>query len=88
MFFYNTNCYNLSRLRNRGDLMLQVQNEDLYVHLKRSADQILNVISKLVGVNTLCVASNDLSTSNIFSAFHRDEVLFEAGTTLSFYSAY
>ncbi|OZM56493.1 hypothetical protein CIB95_12005 [Lottiidibacillus patelloidae] len=59
-----------------------------YESLQAAADHTLHVISQFVGVNTFCVASNDKVTSLIFSAFHRKDHLFDAGTELPFTDAY
>lgn len=59
-----------------------------YTSLKDAADNILNVISQQINVNSFCVASNDRQTSVIFSVFHRKEHLFDAGTVLPFLDAY
>ncbi|MFA9558393.1 hypothetical protein ACERII_13885 [Evansella sp. AB-rgal1] len=59
-----------------------------YPNLKAAADNILEVVSNQIGVNTFCVASNDEVTSFIFSAFHREEHLFDPGVNLGFLDAY
>jgi rsbT co-antagonist protein RsbR len=64
------------------------ENHHFFKNLQDASDHIIHLISKFIGVNTLCVASNDKHTSDIFSAFHRNEALFEAGTRLSFFEAY
>lgn len=63
-------------------------NDHFFGNLKEASDHVLNVISRFIGVNTLCVASNDKETSDIFSAFHRHDVLLEAGVKLPFLEAY
>jgi hypothetical protein len=64
------------------------QGSFFYKNLKEAADHTLAMVSQFVGVNSFCVASNDRCNSLIFSAFHRNEVLFEAGTNIPFYDAY
>jgi hypothetical protein len=59
-----------------------------YKNLKEAGDHILEMVSKFIHANTFCVASNDKQNSHIFSVFHRDEVLFDAGTILPFFDAY
>lgn len=56
--------------------------------LQDASDHTIHLISKFIGVNTLCVASNDKHTSHIFSAFHRNDILFEPGVLICFYEAY
>ncbi|MDT8861227.1 hypothetical protein N0O92_13375 [Alkalihalobacillus sp. MEB130] len=63
-------------------------NSQFHTSIEQASDHILDVISKQIDVNTFCVASNNRKTSLIFSAFHRNEHLFDAGTSLPFLDAY
>ncbi|GAE35489.1 hypothetical protein [Halalkalibacter akibai] len=64
------------------------QFNQFYDSLKEASDHVLAVVSKQINVNTFCVASNDRTTSLIFSAFHRNEHLFDPNTQLNFLDAY
>jgi hypothetical protein len=68
--------------------MTHAEHNFFFANLKEAADNVLKMVSQFIDVNTFCVASNDKSSSFIFSAFHRNEILFETPTTLSFYDAY
>lgn len=50
-----------------------------YTSIEEAANDVLEVMSKFVGVNTFFVAKNDKTDVNIISSFNRDEVILESG---------
>ncbi|GAE04448.1 hypothetical protein [Paenibacillus sp. JCM 10914] len=51
----------------------------LYRSLDDAAGHILSMISQIIHVNTLFVASNDKVTNTIFKVFNRQEQLIQEG---------
>jgi hypothetical protein len=60
----------------------------IYNDLKEAGDNILQLISKIINVNTFCVTSIDEKNSYFISVLNRKEQLAEAGVTISVYDAY
>ncbi|MFK3960099.1 hypothetical protein [Guptibacillus hwajinpoensis] len=50
-----------------------------YTSIEDASQDVLEVISKFVGVNTFFVAKNDKTDVDIISSFNRDEVILESG---------
>jgi hypothetical protein len=61
---------------------------NLYNNVDEAADDILQMMSKFIDVNTLCVTSVDQKNSIFIGAFNRKESLVEKGTSISLYDAY
>ena len=54
-------------------------NNPTYTSIEEASNDVLEVISKFVGVNTFFVAKNDKNDVDIISSFNRDEVILESG---------
>jgi hypothetical protein len=67
---------------------LQEIESNLYNNVEEGADDILHMMSKFIGVNTLCVTSVDQKNSIFIGAFNRKESLVEKGISISLYDAY
>jgi hypothetical protein len=67
---------------------LQTISSNLYNNVDEAADDILQMVSKFIDVNTLCVTSVDQKNSIFIGAFNRKESLVEKGTSISLYDAY
>ncbi|WP_409250620.1 hypothetical protein V1502_10600 [Bacillus sp. SCS-153A] len=50
-----------------------------YETIEEAADDVLELISKFVDVNTFFIAKNDKKEVNIISAYNRNEVVLPAG---------
>ncbi|WP_166000178.1 hypothetical protein [Bacillus sp. Cs-700] len=50
-----------------------------YTSIEDASRDVLEVISKFVGVNTFFIAKNDKTDVDIISSFNRDEVILESG---------
>ncbi|MGG1685968.1 hypothetical protein [Pseudalkalibacillus sp. NRS-1564] len=50
-----------------------------YTSIEDASQDVLEVISKFVGVNTFFVAKNDKTDVDIISSFNRDEIILESG---------
>ena len=54
-------------------------NTPTYTSIEDASRDVLEVISKFVGVNTFFIAKNDKTDVDIISSFNRDEVILESG---------
>ncbi|MBF0707385.1 MULTISPECIES: hypothetical protein [Bacillaceae] len=50
-----------------------------YTSIEDASQDVLEVMSKFVGVNTFFVAKNDKTDVDIISSFNRDEIILESG---------
>ena len=50
-----------------------------YTSIEDASKDVLEVISKFVGVNTFFIAKNDKTDVDIISSFNRDEIILESG---------
>jgi diguanylate cyclase (GGDEF)-like protein len=62
---------------------------ELYQHnLETAAASALDLLSEIIGVDTLFVATNDGKTNHIIKALNRDQKLVEEGSSLPFFDTY
>jgi len=54
-------------------------NTPTYTSIEDASRDVLEVISKFVGVNTFFIAKNDKTDVDIISSFNRDEIILESG---------
>ncbi|PFG11992.1 hypothetical protein [Bacillus sp. es.036] len=54
-------------------------NTPTYTSIEDASRDVLEVISKFVGVNTFFIAKNDKTDVDIISSFNRDEMVLESG---------
>lgn len=50
-----------------------------YTSIEDASKDVLEVISKFVGVNTFFIAKNNKTDVDIISSFNRDEIILESG---------
>jgi hypothetical protein len=60
----------------------------IYNSLKEAADNVLQVLQKLISVDIFCVTSIKDQTSHFISVFNRKEELIHAGDSISLFEAY
>lgn len=60
----------------------------VYSSLKEAGDNILQLISRMIQVNTFCISNIDESNSYFLSVLNRGEKLAEQGGKISVYEAY
>ncbi|MBM6616263.1 hypothetical protein [Bacillus suaedaesalsae] len=60
----------------------------IYNSLEEAGDNILQLISRMVHVNTFCITSIDETSSYFISVLNQKEILAEAGIKISVYDAY
>ncbi|WP_347551745.1 hypothetical protein ABFG93_06830 [Pseudalkalibacillus hwajinpoensis] len=58
---------------------MNLSNTPTYTTIEEASADVLEVISKFVGINTFFVAKNDRKNVDIISSFNRDDVILEAG---------
>lgn len=68
--------------------MDQMMSTNVYKKIDDSANEIFEVLSQFIGVNTFCVTKLEETTSQITSVFNRDEILIEKGNSLILEHAY
>ncbi|WP_273833479.1 hypothetical protein [Guptibacillus sedimenti] len=56
-----------------------LSNTPTYTSIEDASRDVLEVISKFVGVNTFFIAKNDKTAVDIISSFNRDEIILESG---------
>ncbi|MBN8209576.1 hypothetical protein JI666_12535 [Bacillus sp. NTK071] len=49
-----------------------------YATIEEASNDVLEVMSKFVGVNTFFVAKNDLQDVDIVSSYNRDEIILDS----------
>ncbi|MCA0173145.1 hypothetical protein [Bacillus sp. RAR_GA_16] len=54
-------------------------NAPTYTSIEEASHDVLEVISKFVGVNTFFIAKNDKTDVNIISSFNRENLILESG---------
>jgi hypothetical protein len=54
-------------------------NTPTYTSIEDASRDVLEVISRFVGVNTFFIAKNDKTDVDIISSFNRDEIILESG---------
>lgn len=55
-----------------------------FKNFEEAANDILQIMSKFIDINTLFIARNDQRINEIVNVFNKDEVLLEQGDTLPF----
>ncbi|MDQ0483733.1 hypothetical protein [Guptibacillus hwajinpoensis] len=56
---------------------MDISNLPTYATIEEASSDVLEVISKFVGVNTFFVAKNDKTNVDIISSYNRDEVILD-----------
>jgi hypothetical protein len=64
--------------------MLTKTLSETYETIEGAADDVLELISKFVDVNTFFIAKNDKKEVNIIRAFNRDELVLPTGFDIDY----
>jgi hypothetical protein len=75
-------------LKRRSEVGHMVLLPVVYNNLEEAGDSILQLISKMINVNTFCITTIDETNSHFISVLNQNEVLAESGVMISVYDAY